>query len=136
MLNKKIIAMCVMAMSFSLTAHAKALICPFTDNFTLRVPEGNKIINYRVEGNLTYTQTSDVEFKLQCGDGGNFQDGTLFVDVGNNDVQCNLKIKDGPMYTNPEIDVLDCTDPTKLRYVNTEHTFGTYQYTLVFKGVG
>lgn len=116
----------------SISANAKPMVCPFTDHFTVRVPDGYKIQNHSIDGSLAYTQQNDIEFMLQCGDGGNTESGKVNINVGNAINQCTLEIEDGPTYWNPVINVLTCTRPSEFRYVNTEHRFGSYEYTIVF----
>lgn len=134
MLRQLSINVLVLFSFISVPSQAKPLICPFTDHFNLRVSDGHKILNESVSGNITYTKQSDKEFTLQCGDEGMTASGKLFIDIGNANNNCSLEIEDGPTYWNPIIASVNCTDPTKFRYVNTEHGTGSYYYTLVFQG--
>lgn len=136
MIKLKQLSVSMMTLFFfvSVSAYSKPLICPFTDHFNLRVSDGHKILNSSTSGNLTYTQQSDKEFTLQCGDEGMTASGKLFLDIGDANNKCSLEIEDGPTYWNPIISSVDCTDPTKFRYVYAEHSTGSYYYTLVFQG--
>lgn len=112
-------------------SHAKALICPFRDKFTLSVPDQVKILSAIPQGNVYYTQKSDNYFELSCAHSSDLS-GELFIKIGyDNDNQCSLIVRDGPFELNPSVSKIYCNG-TKLAYIGMDHIRGTYDYILKF----
>lgn len=122
----------VILLSMSCASHAKSLVCPFNDYFTLSMPGNGTIIGTpTVTGNLKYTQQGSNFFILSCGNNDDRGSGDLSISVGYNDENlCKLSIHDGPYVMNPSVDA-NCQG--YIKYDGMDHVYGSYNYTLKFK---
>ncbi len=134
MMKFKKILICASISLLTLPAFAKTnrLSCPFTDYFAVSAPGLSKIINIPViQGNIKFTQQSDIFFTLSCGDDRSSDAGDLSIDVGYDDQnKCSLGIHDGPYAMNPSVTYVNCKG--NIKYDGIDHVFGSYNYTLKF----
>lgn len=113
---------------------ANAMVCPFTDHFSIQAPLPLRIMTAKTGGNIKYDQLNTNNFTLSCADNKNAQGGDVIMTIGmQDDLKCNLTLHDGPYEMNPTITYVDCSPSGgRLFYVGMEHRFGSYDYTIKF----
>lgn len=117
--------------SLPVISHAKTLTCPFSDRFTVSAPAQTKVLSATTQGNIHYTQKSDIYFALSCADDSSRSSGDLLIKIGtDSNNQCSLTIHDGPFEMNPSVTNVWCNG--KMDYFGVDHQRGTYDYTLKF----
>lgn len=127
---KKIItpALCFLVLS-GLPAHAAPLAgCEYTENMFIQGPIGSRVLSLEAS-TITAVKVSDTYFKIigTCGN----SDGLVNVKVGMDDSHyVTLTIRDGQYMWNPE--VINIIPVGNYNYSGTDHSLGTYDYTLKF----
>ena len=108
-------------------ANAEPLMCPFTDYFILN---GASIRDMALDGNLAGKITDNTHFTTSCKSNSSTDSGHAYITVTNDTDICYLTILDGPFVNNPVVQSANCTGG--LKYSGTDHSTGTYTYTLNF----
>lgn len=118
----------------SISSSAFAMVCPFTDHFSIQAPLPLEIMSFQTGGNLAYAQLTPTKFDLSCKDNKTSQGGDVFMVIGmQEDLSCKFTLHDSPFEMNPTVTFMDCGGSKgRLFYLGMDHRIGSYDYTLKF----
>lgn len=130
-MKKLILVASLIPLLTSLDVNARALICPFTDYFTISAPVGYAIASLSSDGNIVANIQDPTHFTTGCKSYTSTESGNAYMTVAVDAYSlCTLHIVDGPYEMNPYVNFVNCVGG--LKYSGMDHDWGTYNYKLKF----